>query len=141
MPAATKKSSKHKSSADSTLAVDKFMAELMHPFKNEIEAIRGLMLGIDASVTEGIKWNAPSFRTTEYFATTNLRAKNAIGVILHLGAKARDMADGEMKIDDPKKLLKWLAQDRVSVEFADGEALKAQTAAFRAVLRQWIQHV
>jgi hypothetical protein len=141
MPAATKKSSKHQSSADSTLAVETFMAELAHPFKNEIETIRRLMLGIDASVSEGIKWNAPSFRTTDYFATTNLRAKNAIGVILHLGAKARDLPDGEMKIDDPKNLLKWLAKDRASVEFAGGEALKAQTAAFRAVLRQWIKYV
>jgi hypothetical protein len=141
MPAAAKKSSKHQSSADSTLAVDKFMAELVHPFKNEIEAIRRLMLGVDPSIAEGVKWNAPSFRTTEYFATTNLRAKNAIGVILHLGAKARDLPDGEMKIDDPKNLLKWLAKDRASVEFASTEALNVQTTAFRAVLRQWIKYV
>jgi len=118
MPAATKKFSKHQSPADSTAAVDKFMAELVHPFKNEVEAIRTLMLGVDPSIAEGIKWNAPSFRTTEYFATTNLRAKNVIGVILHLGAKAREMPDGGMKINDPKNLLKWLAKDRAAVEFA-----------------------
>ncbi len=141
MSAATKKSSKHQLPADSTAAVDKFMAELVHPFKNEVEGIRRLMLGVDPSIAEGIKWNAPSFRTTEYFATTNLRAKNAIGVILHLGAKARDLPAGEMKIDDPKKLLKWLARDRASVEFASGDALNTQFAAFRAVLRQWIRYV
>jgi hypothetical protein len=38
-------------------------------------------------------------------------------------------------------LLKWLAKDRAAVEFASAEALNAQTAAFRAVLRQWIKYV
>ena len=27
-------------------------------------------------IREGVNWNAPSFRTTEYFATTNLREKD-----------------------------------------------------------------
>ena len=69
------------------------MATLEHPFKPEIEAIRRLMLGVDPGVREGIKWNSPSFRTTEYFATTNLRSKAGIGVILHLGARVRQLPE------------------------------------------------
>lgn len=133
--------SAHKKPSDTTQAVDDFMAGLEHPLKSEIETLRRLILGIDPSVAEGIKWNAPSFRTTEYFATTNLRAKVGVGLILHLGAKVRELPDGAVAIDDPGKLLKWLGKDRAMVEFASADELEEKRAALVAVLRQWIKYV
>lgn len=58
MPAAKLKVA-HSTPADSTAAVDAFMAALVHPHKAEIEALRKLMLSVDPSVREGVKWNAP----------------------------------------------------------------------------------
>jgi hypothetical protein len=127
--------------ADTKKAVDDFMAKLDHPHKRDIEALRKLVLAADPAIREGVKWNAPSFRTTEYFATTHLRAKAGIGVILHLGAKARALPEGGLAIDDPEGLLKWLGQDRAMVELGAGRELAGKAAAFQAVLRQWIRHV
>lgn len=141
MPPSKAKSPLHATPADTTQAVDDFMAALDHPCKDGIEALRKLVLGVDPAIAEGIKWNAPSFRTTEYFATTNLRARAGIGVILHLGAKSRDLPAGGVAIADPEGMLRWLGNDRAVVEFAGLEELNAKGAAFRAVLRQWIAHV
>lgn len=135
------KSPSHTSAADSTKAVDEFMSTLDHKFKSEIQAIRRLILSADPSIAEGIKWNAPSFRTTEYFATTNLREKNGIGVILHLGAKVRDVALADKPIDDPGKLLKWLARDRAAIVFKDMDDFKTKKAAFLRIVRSWIAYV
>ena len=63
--------------------VEIFLAALDHPLKPEILALRQIILAADPSITEGIKWNVPSFRTSEYFATMHLRAKDGIHVILH----------------------------------------------------------
>ncbi len=38
-----------------------------------------------------------------------------VGVILHLGAKVREIGVGGLSIEDPEKLLKWLAPDRASL--------------------------
>lgn len=133
--------SAHKKPSDTTQAVDDFMAGLEHPLKPEIETLRRLIFGIDPSVAEGIKWNAPSFRTTEYFATTNLRAKVGVGLILHLGAKVRELPEGAVAINDRGKLLKWLGKDRAMVEFASADELEEKRAALVAVLRQWIKYV
>jgi Domain of unknown function (DU1801) len=67
------------------------MRILDHPSKQLIEAIRKSLLNADRSIDEGIKWNSPSFRTTEHFATMNLREKKGVGLILHRGAKKRDL--------------------------------------------------
>ena len=131
----------HDKPADSTQAVEAFMLQLEHPHKPAIESLRKLMLGVDPSVHEGIKWNAPSFRTSEYFATTYLRSKTGIGLILHLGAKVREPADGGVAINDPDKLLKWLGKDRAMLEFASADELEGKKPALIAVLRQWIRSV
>jgi len=131
----------HQTPADTSGAVDQFMASLKHPRRAEIEALRAIVLTTDKSVAEGIKWNAFSYRTTEYFATTNLRAKRGIGLILHLGAKVRDVPADGLKISDPAKLLKWLGRDRAAVEFENLDEINRNKAALQAVLRQWIKHV
>ena len=127
--------------ADTNEAIDAFMAGLEHPFKAEIETIRVTVLGAAPGIHEGIKWNSPSFRTTEYFATVNLREKSGIGVILHLGAKLKKLPAGGVAIADPGKLLKWLGKDRAMVVFADKNDLKARKAGFAKIVRQWVAFV
>lgn len=120
--------------------VDAFLAALDHPLKREIEAVRALILGLGPEVSEGIKWKAPTFRTSNDFATVNLRSTNSLQLILHLGAKVRPDLEAP-HIDDPANLLKWLARDRCMATLGAGEAYRANAPAFEAVLRQWIGHV
>lgn len=114
---------------------------LEHEHKAEILALREIILGADAEIGEGIKWNAPSFRTTEWFATVNLRAKKGVSVILHLGAKKREMPEAGLTIADPAGLLQWLGADRAIVTFRDGEDITAKRTAFEELIRAWIAHV
>ncbi|MDH5829038.1 hypothetical protein QFW80_00675 [Luteimonas sp. M1R5S18] len=75
MPAAP--ATRHATPADTRAAVDALMATLTHPHKASIEALRAAILAVDPSIAEGVKWNAPSFRTHEYFATFHLRARGS----------------------------------------------------------------
>ena len=130
-----------KRSASPPEDVETFLASLEHPFRQEILALRQIILGADPGIAEGIKWNAPSFRTSEYFATFQLRAKDGVQVILHLGAKVRDTSTSGIAIADPESLLEWLAKDRASVKFRDLKDVDARRSAFAKVLRAWIKHV
>ncbi len=110
---------------------------LEHPQRKEIDAIRKAIGGADKSISEGVKWNAPSFRTTEWFATINLRSKVKLQVVLHLGAKVR-ARQKQPVIDDPSGLLKWLANDRAIATASD---TPADRKALAAIVRQWIKFV
>lgn len=121
--------------------VEAFLAALDHPRVAEIRALRKIILDADPKIAEGIKWNAPSFRTSEYFATFHLRAPDGVQLILHLGAKKRDGASPRAEIADPDSLLEWLGPDRASVRFRDGKEIALRRAPFRKVLREWIAHV
>lgn len=137
-PLKKKSPSVHGTPADTTDAVDGLMQRIRHPAEDLIQALRKAILESAPSIREGVKWNAPSFRTHEYFATTHLRTKVGVGVILHFGAKVREVAAIRGSIKDPRKLLTWLAKDRAAVSFVDMADLLAKKKAFQAVIRRWI---
>jgi hypothetical protein len=130
-----------RTSPDTAAAVDAFMAQLEHPHKPAIALLRTIVTGADPRIAEGIKWNAPSWRTHEYFATTSLREKNGIGLILHRGAKVRDLPAGGLAIPDSDGRLKWLAPNRAMLVFGDAADLRAAATALAAIVRAWVAHV
>jgi hypothetical protein len=130
-----------KRSVSAPESVDAFVASLDHPYKEEIIALRKVILGADATIAESIKWNAPSFSTSEYFATFHLRAKDGVQIILHLGAKVRDNTKPDVLIDDPESLLEWLGKDRALVKFRDLDDIGARQVAFVNVIRQWLTYL
>jgi|SRR5690554_381330 len=122
------------------VTVQSFIAALDHPLKSEIEALRQTLLGADAGISEEIKWNAPSFRTSEHFATMHLRAKDSLQLILHLGAKSKNVVPPDA-IADPHKLLKWLGPDRASVTFDGRKDLDQKMGPLIEIVQQWIKYV
>jgi len=131
----------HSTPVDTSAAVGAYMDRLDHPHANAVQRLRALVLGVDPTIAEGVKWNAPSWRTREYFATTQLRTKTGIGLVLHLGAKAHALPEAGLQIEDPEGLLRWPAADRALMMFADLADVEAREEAVRAVLRQWIGFV
>jgi hypothetical protein len=120
--------------------VERLLAALDHPLKPEILALRQIILAADPCIGEEVKWNAPSFRTTEHFATFHLRAKGGVQVVLHLGAKPRE-TPSRLPIDDPQRLLTWRSNDRALAQFAGLREVEARREAFAAIIRQWITHL
>lgn len=123
-----------------TDAVDAFLAKLKHPLKADIVTVRAVMLGVDPAIAEEVKWNAPSFRTTESFATINLRSIDRLQFVFHLGTKVRKDLPA-LKIADPAGLMKWLGQDRALVTLGTSQAFADNTDAFRRIVRAWIRYV
>ena len=115
-------------------------AALEHPLKADFEAVRKTLLSADKSISDGVKWNALSFRTTEWFATVNLRSQDTVQLIMHLGAKPGKQAPADA-IPDTKGLLKWLGKDRAMATLGSGAQLKANLPALKAIAKAWIRHV
>lgn len=135
-----KKVAKPPGDADSA-AVAAYLRAMKHPLKTEIEAVRGIILAAGPAISEGIKWNVPSFRTEkEWFATFNMRATESVQLIFHLGAKKRPDQKA-LKLADPNGLIKWLGPDRAMITLGAGRDIPANKKAFEEIVRAWIKHV
>ncbi len=120
--------------------VDDFVAALEHPLKPQIEDLRRLMAVTDPAITEEIKWNSVTFRTTESFATVHLRSTDRLQLVFHLGAKPRKPVP-DMKLDDPVGLVRWLAPDRCLVSLPARKLKAAEEKTLQGVVRQWLSYL
>ena len=63
-----------------------YMADLDHPLKNEIEAVRKIIKNSDKKIGERIKWAAPSYYYKKDLVTFNLRATKHVHLVFHHAA-------------------------------------------------------
>lgn len=122
-------------------AVDAFLAESAHPLKAELELVRRIVVAASPTIREEVKWNAPSFRTHESFATLNgPRHVEHVMIVLHAGAKAKGL-DLRALVADPHGMLDWRGKDRALVTLHGVAEIRKRRAALQALVRAWIRHV
>jgi hypothetical protein len=120
-------------------AVSALLQERGHPLHEDIEVVRRIVLGADPAIEEAVKWNAPSYRTADFFATVHLRAQDTVQVVFHTGARKKPAAGGALQIEDPSGLLRWLAADRAIATLGRGADLAARTSALEDLVRAWLR--
>ena len=120
-------------------AVNDLLERNQHPLRKEIDLLRAIILGSHGSIVEGVKWNAASFRTTDWFATLNgpKQTKQPM-IILHAGAKAKGKSL-KGRIADPDGLLVWLGNERAKIILKDQQAIQADSEALRAIIQAWVE--
>lgn len=125
-----------KKSVEGKVAVDGFLATLVHTQKDVVEAVRAVILKADKRMLERVKWNAPSFfhrdangKETD-FAAFNLRAKGFVQLILLFpnGVAA-----------DPAKLMQGDWKDRREARFTDRKDATTKKTALTKVVKAWLE--
>ena len=135
----TRKTEEHDPAAGRD-AVAQFLKSLDHPMKSEMEALRWIILKSDSRVTEGIKWNVPSFYFHDWFATFDLRSGAWIQVIFHRGAKVKAIGDSRY-VKDPAGILNWITNDRCIAKFISKHDVESKATAFAKIVTEWVQNL
>jgi hypothetical protein len=126
-----------RSEHDDSPGVTALVAAMTHPLKQTLEEVRRTILAADAAITEGIKWNSPSFYCHGWFATIGSRKPTQVDIVLHCGAKVRaDCGVSEM-IEDSDRLLTWPSKDRALLSFTSDVDFQARRQPFQRIIRQW----
>ena len=121
-------------------SVDAYLDALQHPHKKGVQVLRKAILSIDASIQEEVKWNAPSFRLEDHFATFRLHPGNMFQLILHTGAKVKK-SPKQFLLDDPQGLLKWATKDRCTIAFESDADATTKSAAVKKMVKDWISQL
>lgn len=117
---------------------DALLRSLKHPMAEDIDALRAVILKAHPGLTEGVKWNAPSYSVDgEDRITFQLRAKDKILLVFHRGAKKKAPPKRGRLIEDDSGLLEWAADDRAIATFRAGE-VAPKKKALAAVVKRWV---
>lgn len=118
-------------------SVEAYLAELDHPHKGVLLALRAAILGVDPRIREEVKWNAPSYALDDHFATFRLHPRATFQLILHTGARSKGPAK-PMRLDDPYGLLTWPSPDRCVVALPTDPNAAEQRADVVRMVKDWI---
>ena len=121
-------------------SVDAYLKALQHPHKKGVQALRKAILGINASIREEMKWNAPSFCLEDHFATFRLQPGSIFQLVLHTGAKTKARPK-QVQLSDPHGLLKWAAKDRCIGAFESEADAITKSAEVTRLVKDWISQL
>jgi hypothetical protein len=81
--------------------VSAWLAQLEHPLKDVILAVRTVFLEADERITEAIKWKSPTFMYEGNLASIDPKARRHVAVLFHRGAEIpgnHPLLEGEGKL-------------------------------------------
>jgi hypothetical protein len=110
--------------------VDAFLADLDHPLRDEIKAVRAIVLGVDKRITESIKWGGPTFAYQGNIATIPPRTKKAVQLFFQHGAL----------IGARYGVLEGDGDHVRTINFKDKAEIAAKKAGTVKAIKAWIKH-
>lgn len=123
---------------DTNNEVTKFLDELNHPLRAEIEELRLIILNSIKGLTENIKWNGPNYCFDDQDRVTmRIQPPKQIQLIFHRGAK-KIIQPKDKLIDDKSGLLIWKENDRAIAAFNNIDEIKKAKSNLEVILNSWI---
>jgi hypothetical protein len=117
---------------------EQFLALLEHPQVDLINQVRALIKNAEPALSEGVKWNAPSYALDgNDIITFNFRSYTPVSLIFHTGPKGKDTKTGHLLFEDTSGLIKWLADKRFVLQIADGRFLDTHAAVITQLVQTW----
>ncbi len=119
--------------------VTKFLDDLHHPLRTEIEKLRLTILNADEGITEIIKWNGPNYCfENEDRITMRVHPPKQIQLIFHRGVKKLTQPNDKI-IDDHSGLLVWKENDRAIISFKDINDIEKTESELKNIVNKWIK--
>ena len=121
----------------SAASVDAFRLRLDEQTLATVDALRSIIAGVDAGLTEHIKWNAPSFVLAgDDRITLGVERNGGVRVVLHQGTKPKDVTN--FRFADLAGLAKWPAPDRGVLVFKDKAHVERCREQLRDLCARWL---
>jgi hypothetical protein len=119
--------------------VTKFLDDLNHPFRKEIEQLRQNILNADARLTENIKWNGPNYcLDNNDRITMRIQPPKQVQLIFHRGAKVQQQPKDKL-INDDSGLLIWKENDRAVATFKKMTDIENSKPDLTKIVKDWIR--
>lgn len=119
--------------------VTRFLDNLNHPLRNEIEQLRKDILSANDRLTENIKWNGPNFCFDGGDRITmRIHPPKQIQLVFHRGAKVQKQPENKL-INDNSGLLSWKTNDRAVVEFKNMEDISSKRSDLNQIVNKWLK--
>lgn len=119
--------------------VTKFLDELNHPLRVEIDQLRVILLESVTGLSENIKWNGPNYSFAgNDRVTMRIHPPKLVQLIFHRGSKKTEQPEHRI-IDTDSRLLIWKENDRAFITFKNLTEIEANKTVLAEITKKWIE--
>jgi hypothetical protein len=124
---------------NANIEVTNFLKDLNHPFHEEIELLRNIILTVDKNLSENVKWNGPNYcyHNKDRITMRIQLPKKQVQLIFHRGAKKQANPENKL-ISHKSKLLLWKENDRAIITFNSMQDIENGRAELSEIITEWI---
>ena len=123
-----------------TKTLQEFITQLHDERKPLVDALLNAINEECPTLTETIKWNAPTFcYNGKDRMTIMLNKKDRVGLILHTGAKPKEDKKAPHLYTDDTELLEWNSNIRATISFFDLSDFLSKRNLFKKAVKRWIE--
>ena len=119
--------------------VDEFLNGLDEDRRSQVLKLREYILDAEPSLTEHIKWNAPSYvKNDEDRITFNTMNKESIvKLVFHMGATKKEDKNSQPVLDDAH-LIEWVSDIRGYMTFTTLDEIIANKKEIKRTVQKWL---
>lgn len=118
---------------------DALVESIKHPQEVIIQRLRSIIKQSSNELSEGVKWNAPSYSLNgNDIITFNFHYKGFVSLVFHTGPKGKDTHTNSQLFQDDSKLLEWVADKRAILKIATTEELEQNQHNIEKIITVWI---
>ena len=122
-----------------TTNVDQLLSSMDHPQIGLIDQIRDIIKQAAPILSEGVKWNAPSYSLNgNDIITFNFRSYGSVSLIFHTGPKGKDTKTGKVLFEETSGIIQWLADKRFVLKIDDTGQLQTCSEDIARLVRRWV---
>lgn len=121
-------------------SVSEFLAELPANKREQVSALRIIILKAEPRLKENIKWNAPNyvFNNQDRLTFNVMNKEQKVRIILHMGAKIKENKQKPPIIQEDFGIVKWQSNIRGFISFDDLDDVMNKSVLMTKVIANWL---
>ncbi|RYY19262.1 MAG: DUF1801 domain-containing protein, partial [Chitinophagaceae bacterium] len=118
--------------------VTDFLDNIMHPFRQEIQQLREIILSTGPDIKENIKWNGPNYTLNgQDRITIKVNPPKSFHLILHTGAKVQAQPANRL-VEKDHGILNWKSNDRAIADFKKPGDFEKSSPYLSEIIKKWL---
>lgn len=121
------------------IEITSFLDSTKPPLRDEIDALRTIIMSTGLNLTESIKWNAPNYSINgKDRITLRIDSPKQIQIIFHRGAKVQTQPT-ERILSNKYSILLWKENDRAIASFKNLNEIQENLEMIKEIVIKWIE--
>ena len=121
-------------------SLDEFFANQTPEKLEQVNALRKIILEIEPTLMENLKWNAPNYvyKGQDRITFNLMNKQGQVKLLIHMGATRKESKSAQPVLDNDEGIVEWNSDIRGTLTFTDLEDIASKKILLKRIIERWL---